>query len=102
MTPIPEVLLSLSLAINGRWLGNSIVGRLNDNPTRIFRVTLALLVITVSLIAGAFDLHFHGPLYAVDKALCMILIVACGTCLQRLMELLPSPWGNAPKKRKAR
>ena len=101
MTPVTEVVLLLSLGINGRWLGNSIVSHLYDNPARLVQVAFSLLGATLLLIVGAFVLHFHGTTYIVDRSLCMISIVACGACLSRLMELLPHPWGHAPKKRKA-
>ncbi len=100
MTPITDVVLLLSLGANGMWLGNSIVQRFQLGSPQLVRATFGLLGTVIVLGIGVFVLHFHGAIYTIDKALCLVAIVACGHCCSRLMELLPRPWGNAPKKRK--
>ena len=95
-----DELFLMSLGLNGIWLAKTIIRWAGDNSVRLVRATLVLLGLTILLGVGVLVLHLGGDWFSADKSVSGIVLSACLWCCVRLMELLPRPWGNAPKKRR--
>ena len=99
MSTADKVVL-MSLGLNGIWLAKVIIGWAGDNAPRLVRAMLMLLGLTVLLGLGVLVLQFSGSWFVIAKAVNGVAFTALLWFCGPLMELLPRPWGNAPKKRK--
>ena len=101
MSPLVDFLLVISLSLNGIWIATRIIRWAGDNSTWLVRVTFGLLSLVVLLHISTLVFSLHSEAFAIERALDAIAFSASLSCCWRLMELLPRPWGNAPRKRKA-
>ena len=100
MSSLADSLLLMSLSLNGVWIATRIIRWAGSNSVWLVRITLGLFGLVVLLRLGVIAFHFSSEALDIDKAISSIAFSTCLWCCWRLMELLPRPWGNAPKKRK--
>ena len=100
MSPTVDMLFLISLCLNGIWLAKLIIRWACDNAPRLVGAALVLFGLMVLSGLGVLVLHLSENWLIADKAVTRIVFPACLWCCMPLMELLPRPWGNAPKRKR--
>ena len=102
MSPVSELIVSFSLCLNGIWLATHVIRWTRQDAARLRNATLALLGLVVLLGALVPVVVQHSALFTLDKAATGVALPCCLWCAAKLNDWLPRPWGNGPRRRRAR
>ena len=102
MSHSEHLVLTVSLALNGFWIGGWLISRMQDSSRRLGIVTLALFVTSLLLLSLAFFLPHGSIVTLVSQSASSVLSAASVWCFTEWAKLQPAPWGMGPRREKAR
>ena len=102
MSHSEHLVLPVSLAINGFWLGGWLISRTQDSSRRLGLVTLALFVTSLLLFSPLFFLPHQSIVLLVSQSVSSVLSAASVWCFTEWARLQPAPWGMGPRREKTR
>ena len=95
-------MLTLSLAINGFWIGRRLIDWAQASSRRLGLVTLALFVTSLLLLGLTFFLPHQSIVRLVSQSVSSVLCAASVWCFTEWARLQPAPWGVGPRREKTR